>query len=131
MKEFLINNNNLTVIINTLKTPKLFPNIKWLRNKIGHGCVLFIYIYIFSLFFILILPVNFLFIIIISPFFLFFSHTSCAIFPTNNPPPRTNSCRRMGNPRVRGLAPCTKLKLKSDNIRFSVKRRHLFPSGAN
>ena len=34
------------------------------------------------------LPVNFLFIIIIIfPFFLFFSHTSCTLFPTNNPPP--------------------------------------------
>ena len=91
MKEFLINNINLTVIINTLKTPKLFPNIKWLRNKIGHGWVLFIFIFLFSSFFFII--INFtcqLFIYYYYyyfPLLLFFSHTSCALFPSN-PPPR-------------------------------------------
>ena len=86
-------------MINTLKTPKLFPNIKWLRKKSGmHVCYFFFFFPLF--FFILILPVNFLFIIIIIfPFFLFFSHTSCTLFPTNKPP--YQQCRRMGNPRVR------------------------------
>ena len=43
--------------------------------------------FIFLFFFLLILPVNFLFIIIIFffSFFLFFSHTSCTLFPTNKP----------------------------------------------
>ena len=51
-------------------------------------CFLICYVmFIFLFFFILIIPVNFLFIIIIFffPFFLFFSHTSCTIFPTNKP----------------------------------------------
>ena len=48
----------------------------------------------FSFLFIFILPVNFLFIIIIIfPLFLFFSHTSCTLFPTNKPP--HPQCRRI------------------------------------
>ena len=62
---------------------KLFPNIKWLRKKVGHASVLFIYFLFFPLFFFIL--INFFFPpsffsspILLAPFFLL----------TN---PRTNS----------------------------------------
>ena len=67
--------------------------------------------------FLFFLHINFtcqLLILVFFPFFIFFSHSSCTLFPTDKPPPRTSAGAYSSSTRTR----CTKLKLK-----LMLKRR--------
>ena len=99
--------------INLKPTHRAYHKMVTKKKSGMHLCYLFIFI-----FFLFFLHINFFSLLsFLLPYFL-------DPFSYNKPPHQ--QCRCMGNPRVPGTrARCTKLKLKSDNIRFSVKRRHL------